>query len=595
MGKTLAQLNLRDDSLRRSRCNQHRQKERAVPTGREKRRGRPAHASVSDSARSEPSGARPVETNQRANETESNAPNAIPIAKARSVAIPVAKHRHVIPTVKPTIILDTGDLVALSERAWSALERSNQPAAFFQHAETLVRIEAASGDGQLIRPLDRDRLRYHLARVAQWRLPPRKGQRKGHSVAPPWDVVRDMLARPDPPVPALKGLIYGPFVTPTGELHLSPGYCAETELYYAARTALDFPLIPEKPTVDQIEAAKRVILEPLADFPFLGEADLTHAIALSLEPFTKELIDGPIPAHGIDKPVPGAGAGLLTDILLLPGLGRSPAKITEPGDEAEWRRLIFGKLRQGPPAIVIDNIQYPLRSAALASALTEQFIEDRPTRDSRVIRVPAWCTWVFTGNNLVLSSEIQRRTIMLRLDPRIERPELRTGFRHPHLRRWMARHRAEQVYARLILIQAWLAAGRPLGKITFGSFESWSEVLGGILQVAQIPGFLANWEHIRGRTDPVETAWSALMQVWWAHFETRAVGVSELWHLLSSAHQDLFIALDFGDGNDHSRKTRLGRRLWTNRDRICAGFRLTAAGSAQGAHLYELEKMKVDQ
>ena len=203
----------------------------------------------------------------------------------------------------------------------------------------------------------------------------------------------------------------------------------DPELYYAARTALDLPSIPERPTHDQIEAAKQVILEPLADFPFVGEADLTHAIALSLEPFIKELIDGPTPAHGVDKPVPGAGAGLLTDILLLPGLGRSPAKMTEPGDEAEWRRLIFGKLRQGPPAIAIDNIHYPLRSAALASALTEEFIEDRPTRDSRVISIPVRCIWVFAGNNLVLSPEIQRRTITLRLDPRIERPELCTSFR----------------------------------------------------------------------------------------------------------------------------------------------------------------------
>jgi hypothetical protein len=129
---------------------------------------------------------------------------------------------------------------------------------------------------------------------------------------------------------------------------VSPAYCAETELYYAARTALDLPPIPKHPTRDQIEAAKRIILEPLAEMPFVGEADLAHAICLSLEPFVRELIDGATPAHGVDKPVPGAGAGLLTDVLPCLALD-DRRRMTEPGDEAEWRRLIFGKLRQGPP------------------------------------------------------------------------------------------------------------------------------------------------------------------------------------------------------------------------------------------------------
>jgi hypothetical protein len=152
----------------------------------------------------------------------------------------------------------------------------------------------------------------------------------------------------------------------------------------------------------------------------------------------------------------------------------------------------------------------------------------------------------------------------------------------------MIAHRTEQIHARLMLIQAWLATGRPLGTDILGSFEAWSEVMGGILRVAGVPGFLRNRGQVSQTADPAEVAWNGLMELWWTHLESRAVGVSELWPFLP---QDLLISLDLGDGNELSRKSRLGRRLNANRDRICAGYRLTLAGAAKGGHLYRLERV----
>ena len=38
----------------------------------------------------------------------------------------------------------------------------------------------------------------------------------------------------------------------------------------------------------------------------------------------------------------------------------------------------------------------------------------------------------------------------------------------------------------------WIAAGKPPGKQTLGMFEAWVETVGGIFDVIEVPGLLAN-------------------------------------------------------------------------------------------------------
>ena len=44
----------------------------------------------------------------------------------------------------------------------------------------------------------------------------------------------------------------------------------------------------------------------------------------------------------------------------------------------------------------------------------------------------------------------------------------------------------------MTLIQAWIAARKPAGTEILASYESWSQIIGGILEVAGIEGFLEN-------------------------------------------------------------------------------------------------------
>jgi hypothetical protein len=68
------------------------------------------------------------------------------------------------------------------------------------------------------------------------------------------------------------------------------------------------------------------------------------------------------------------------------------------------------------------------------------------------------------------------------------------------------------------MARAWIAAGRPAPEASvpaLGSFEEWRHLIGGILRVAKIPGFLENLESLYDRADEETPAWTAFLAAWW--------------------------------------------------------------------------------
>ena len=200
-------------------------------------------------------------------------------------------------------------------------------------------------------------------------------------------------------------------------------------MYYAPQPSFNPPRVKDCLSKQDIEEARaRILEELLGDFPFTGESERAHAVALLLLPFVRLLIAGPTPLHLIDKPSPGTGAGLLADVLCYPALGGSPAIMTLGHSEDETRRTIVSKLAQSPAAILIDNT-HVLDSAALSAALTCDVFEDRIVGTSHLGRYPVRCAWIATGNNPSLSTEIARRVVRIRMDAKEVDPILQTAQR----------------------------------------------------------------------------------------------------------------------------------------------------------------------
>ena len=113
----------------------------------------------------------------------------------------------------------------------------------------------------------------------------------------------------------------------------------------------------------------------------------------------------------------------------------------------------------------------------------------------------------------------------------VERPWQRSGFRHPDLMVWVRANRARLVAACLTLGRAWIAAGRPRGTRTIGSYESWAQIMGGVLEVAGIEGFLGNIDEMMEASDSEGAVWRSFVSAWWDRFGTAEVGTGDLFDL----------------------------------------------------------------
>lgn len=479
----------------------------------------------------------------------------------------------------PTIRADCQDLRSVTSECWDAIACANNPPRYFRYIGIPSRLEK-DDDGTLVpRELIPDRLRHELARVANW-----VSGEQDEPAKPPIDVVRDVLATPNPPLPILTRITDVPVFAPDGSLSMAEGYHPAGHTYRMTRVGLVIPDVPTAPTPNDVEAAKSLILEMISEFPFVDEADRAHAVGLLLLPFVRDLIDGPTPNHLIEAPQPGSGKGLLADVLLTPACGKQVASISEARDDDEWRKRITAQLRSARSVLLLDNVTRPLNSGSLASALTATIWEDRILGKSENLHIPVRCVWVTTANNPTMTTEIARRCIRIRLDAKVDRPWFRDGFRQKKLRIWALTNRGELVAAALTLVQAWVCAGMPASETKpLGSYEQWTAVIGGILQHVGIPRFLSNLLEFYEQADIEGAMWRQLIDAWSEKFGQERVGVNDLFDL--ALELDVF---DFGKGGERSQKTAFGRRLSRQRDRVIGDYRIIAAGKSKRASQWML-------
>lgn len=479
----------------------------------------------------------------------------------------------------PTICADCQDLRIVTAQSWEAICRANDPPRYFRYTGIPSRLEK-DDEGVLVpRELTPDRLRHEMARVANW-----VQGREEEPAKPPLDVVKDLLATANPPLPILTRITDVPVFAPDGSLSMAEGYHSVGQTYRMPRADLVIPEVPPVPSSSQVDAARDLILKMISEFPFVDVADRAHAVGLLLLPFVRDLINGPTPNHLIEAPQPGSGKGLLADVLLMPACGKQVSSISEARDDDEWRKRITAQLRSARPAVLLDNITRPVNSGALASALTAAVWEDRILGKSENLYFPVRCVWVMTANNPTMTTEIARRSIRVRLDAKMDRPWFRDSFTQKELRSWALANRGELVGAALTLAQAWIAAGMPAPQVKpLGSYEQWTVVIGGILQHAGISGFLTNLFEFYEQADIEGAVWRQIVEAWWEKFSSETVGVNDLFELVLETE-----ALDLGKGGERSQKTAFGRRLSRQRDRVIGDHRIVSAGKSKKASQWML-------
>lgn len=485
----------------------------------------------------------------------------------------------------PFIAVNNRHLREIEDDAVAALLARNVPPTLFEYGGVLTRVRSHPNGVLQPEPLSVAALRSILDRAANFVI---ASEGETSPARPPRDVVEGILANHVDQFPHLDAIRSSPVFVRPGRLLAVDGYDEATGILIhlngldGIRT--DMPLN---------EALTWLLDELLGDFPFVDDGSRAHALSLLLQPFVRPLIEGPTPIFVIDAPTPGSGKGLLADIACLVALGREPRKMSiNPSDPAEHEKRITALLLDGEEWVLLDNLVGLFDSSAFAALLTSTVWSGRLLGRSKSVALPNVATWVATGNNVQLSDELARRTIPIRLDPGVERPEYRTGFRHPDLRAWVRKNRPALVSACLSLIQAWIDAGQPLGEKLLGSFEAWCRVMGGILTVAGVPGFLEGRERLYSDADQQTAEWKALCEAWWERYGDHPITAKDIF--LVAKERRLLLDL-WGGRTDLGAQQRIGRTLASLRDRVFGRFRIRSAGrdSVTGNAAYRLEPISV--
>lgn len=443
-------------------------------------------------------------------------------------------------------------------------------------------------DGAVMKPLLGGRLRDLLAEAAFFCRPTKMGD---VAAWPDANTISAVESRA-PDFTPLDRIMQTPFVRMDGTICQAPGYDPHSRAYLIVGGDLVEMVVPEAPTTAQVEAAVALILgDWLGDFPVAVQADQANLLALVLTPFIRGLV--PLaPLALINGLQMGVGKNLLADCLSLLVTGSNAEPLPFPSDDDEARKVITSTFATGKPMFVFDEA-HSVQGRSLARALTAVTYTDRILGFSRMAEYPNQVTWIALGNQIAVQGDLARRVYKISLWPRGAAPENRDtdSFRHPDLRTWTREHRGQLVTAVLTLVRAWFAAGQPVSPrgVSFGSFEGWDRVCGGILHVAGVEDFLADTGAWRQEADFDTAYWTEHLAALWKIFRNGAFTSAEVAQLAEApmAGKPDFPAppgLEMTGGQGYTRK--LGQSYATIKDRWFGDYRLHRVGrpGAGGAH-----------
>jgi hypothetical protein len=327
-------------------------------------------------------------------------------------------------------------------------------------------------------------------------------------IAPPELVVSAMLAGYGRwSFPTLSGVICAPTLRRDGSVLRQEGFDETTGLLVVGPLPAMLA-VKDEPSFDDAIGAVGMLNELLGEFPFVDDASRAVALSGMLSTVCRAALSC-VPMHASSAPAYGTGKSFLWDIIAAIVLGDVMPIIGAEKFEELIKRL-DGEIIEGINLLSLDNVSFPLGGDTLCQVL------ERPAYIPRILgkssmkeRRNNWCVFA-SGKNLRLKDDVTRRSVLVRLDAGLERPELREFQANP-LDRVLA-NRSRYLWACLTVVKAYMAAGTPGRLPRIGDpFAEWSDLVRSGLVWLGFEDPVKTMEAVR-ETDPSRQARIALFQ-----------------------------------------------------------------------------------
>jgi hypothetical protein len=116
------------------------------------------------------------------------------------------------------------------------------------------------------------------------------------------------------------------------------------------------------------------------------------------------------PAFTYQKNAEGAGATTCAACAIVPVLGYRPTGV-KPRDEDEMRKVLSTTILEGRTALLLDNFNGYLHSAALEAFASGFIWKDRLLGSNQSMEGPNYVTIFVTGNGLTCAPDWRRRHV----------------------------------------------------------------------------------------------------------------------------------------------------------------------------------------
>lgn len=332
-----------------------------------------------------------------------------------------------------------------------------------------------------------------------------------------------------PSLSPLKGISNIPLLQSDGSISAAPGYDEESQFILEFNPD-DFKLI-EDPTKEDALKALEVLKDLIKESEFKTEVDRAGALAMFLTAISRRLYDR-APLFAIDATRPGIGKGTLIDMVttILTGNRSSGTLITFSPDEEEFRKKILSTLIEGLPILNIDNVKDgELGGATIESALTNSVHKDRFLGASKNVHVSTQIVWTANGNNIRLSKDLQRRSIIIKLDSNVANLDQRKFSMSDHeLENHLRINRSKLVSAALTVVQAFILEAPQMDwPKPLSSFAHWDSIVRRSLLWLGQEDPVKTQEQFKDEDDG-ESTLSVLMTAWYTEHNNHGITLKDL-------------------------------------------------------------------